>query len=89
MKELMTNRGSGWSLKDLTGEQFGRLTVLSRAGTKYKGAAWLCRCDCGLEKVIPGVSLRLNRTQSCGCLQAEIVAELGHLRGVGNRSTMS
>lgn len=29
---------------------------------------WLCRCDCGNEKVILGSSLVTGHTKSCGCL---------------------
>lgn len=35
---------------------------------------WLCRCDCGNEGVVLGISLRLGRTKSCGCLQRTIVS---------------
>lgn len=60
--------------RDLTGQRFGRLTVLQvdsigRQG-KYK---WLCRCDCGNEKSVYGVYLTRGDTQSCGCLHSEIL----------------
>lgn len=48
---------------DLTGKRFGRLVVL-----EYKGnLKWLCKCDCGNEKVVTGQSLRRGTTLSCGC----------------------
>lgn len=53
------------------GNQYGKLTVLSRAGSKGRSATWLCRCGCGAEVVIRGDSLRSNNTRSCGCLQRE------------------
>jgi hypothetical protein len=56
---------------DLTGQQFGRLTVLRFAETKKKRAWWECACACGTEKIIEGKSLRLGHTQSCGCLNRE------------------
>jgi hypothetical protein len=55
---------------DLTGQRFGRLTVLSRAMGR-KRAAWHCRCDCGGSSISPTSSLRSGRSQSCGCLQSE------------------
>ena len=72
-------------IEDLTGRRFGRLTVLERVEdyrceTWYpwlekpivnKTAQWLCRCDCGNEKVVIGANLRAGRTKSCGCLQRE------------------
>lgn len=33
----------------------------------------MCRCDCGVEKVVIGDSLRSGNTQSCGCYQQELV----------------
>lgn len=64
-------------LKDLTGQRFGHLTVLERAEKgKFSGAYWLCRCDCGAEKIIRGLTLKNGRTQSCGCLQKEVASQL-------------
>ena len=59
---------------DLTGERFGRLVVIREAGrSKDGGVLWLCKCDCGREKVIRGVCLtrRKNPTVSCGCWNEE------------------
>ena len=56
----------------LVGQRFGRLSVVSEAGTnKYGRALWLCICDCGKEKVALGKTLSSGRTRSCGCLHAE------------------
>ena len=57
---------------DLTNQKFGRLTVLSITN-KMQGNEhiWHCRCDCGNEVDIIGVSLREGRTKSCGCLKKE------------------
>ncbi len=55
------------NLIDRTGQRFGMLTVLRREGKTSTGAAWLCRCDCGVEKTIGSQSLRIG-VQSCGCL---------------------
>lgn len=55
---------------DLAGQRFGRLVVLRRAGSTPTGKAlWLCRCDCGTEKAVTGVALRMTRkpVRSCGC----------------------
>jgi len=54
---------------DLKGKRFGKLTVIERYGSgKHGGLYWLCKCDCGNEKVIRGYSLRNNTIKSCGCL---------------------
>jgi len=64
-------------LIDLTGKNFNRLTVIKRSypNTKQGHPRWLCKCDCGIEKVINGTDLRIGKTQSCGCLQREIVSK--------------
>ena len=70
--------------KDETGNTYGRLVVISYAGTidrtnnKSKDALWLCRCSCGNEKVIPASSLRGGTTKSCGCLARELSSQRGH-----------
>ena len=67
-----------WSRKliDLTGVRFGRLHVIGLAHEKrYSKPAWLCRCDCGRVKLVPGDPLRMGKTRSCGCLHKELVAE--------------
>jgi len=33
---------------------------------------WLCRCECGSERVINGIVLRDERSRSCGCLKSEV-----------------
>lgn len=56
---------------DLTGRQFGRLEVLSRAKVERE-SYWRCRCVCGGEAVVSQSCLTLGRTTSCGCLQDEV-----------------
>lgn len=57
------------NLIDLTGQVFGRLTVIRREGSKGPYPAWRCRCECGNETVIRGASLKNGNTKSCGCTQ--------------------
>lgn len=57
-------------VKDETGNIYGKLTVLSYAGSKLKalpGAYWNCRCECGGEHIVGGRALRNGTIQSCGC----------------------
>lgn len=59
-------------IKDLTGQRFGRLTVLNCAGkNKHGHICWLCACDCGKTKVVTGSHLRSGDTISCGCYSTE------------------
>lgn len=37
------------TLKDLTGQTFGLLTVVNRAPNKNNRTMWHCRCECGNE----------------------------------------
>ena len=59
-------------LIDMIGKKYGRLTVIARAENSAEGRArWLCKCDCGNEKIVLGKHLRNGSTQSCGCLNKE------------------
>lgn len=59
-------------LIDLTGQTFGRLTVVERAGrTKSNNALWKCKCECGNEIVVRSTTLRNGETKSCGCFRRE------------------
>lgn len=56
-------------LIDLTGRQFGKLTVISRAPENIRGKpAWVCQCECGNTKTIAGSALKSGQ-KSCGCMQ--------------------
>lgn len=60
------------NLKDLTGKRFGRLVVLKRDfSSEKKGVRWLCKCDCGNEKIILGQTLLRGKAKSCGCYRKE------------------
>ena len=64
--------------KNRNGIRYGRLVVVEFAGYNWNGynfqSSWLCKCDCGREIIIKSNYLQ-NGTQSCGCLQREIVSE--------------
>ncbi len=63
------------TFRDVEGQAFGRWQVLSYAGSD-NGAKWLCRCECGTERVVAATSL-FQGSQSCGCLQKERAVETG------------
>ena len=56
---------------DITGQRFGYLTVIEKAGSDPKRAEWrwLCRCDCGNLTIVPSYRLRHGGVTSCGCHQ--------------------
>lgn len=64
-------------LIDLTGQRFGRLTVVSRAeNAKGGNVRWNCSCECGGNTTTNGSSIRSGHTTSCGCYQRESAAEI-------------
>lgn len=60
---------------DLTGQKFGRLTVIEYGGVTDHFAYWHCKCDCGNTIVVRGQSLWKGNTRSCGCLFRELSAQ--------------
>ena len=71
------------TLEDLTGQRFGRLTVIKRV--PYKGLTrWLCRCDCGNEIEAFGNNLKRGHTISCGCYRDESRIKVKTTHGYAN-----
>lgn len=70
------------SANDLTGQRFGKLTVITDSTRRYRGSiVWECLCDCGNTTHVSSCSLkRLDGARSCGCLQREVCARSGRLR---------
>lgn len=59
-------------LVDLTGQRFGRLTVIERAESGKSGETkWLCKCDCGRITTVRSYYLISGCTVSCGCYGKE------------------
>lgn len=75
----------GRVLEDLTGQKFGRLTVIER-GEDYvapngkRRPRWLCRCECGGMALPQAPALKNGRATSCGCFQKE------HAKQVANEN---
>lgn len=76
------------ALKDLTGMQFGRLTVIKRIpqNGKTKNARWLCHCSCGNTHEASSSPLLAGKIQSCKCLARELTIAKSTTHG-GSRST--
>ena len=56
---------------DLTGQKFGKLTVIKEAGKNTHGdILWYCKCECGGDTIVNGDNLRRGQTKSCGCIQS-------------------
>jgi hypothetical protein len=68
-------------LIDRMGQRYTRLTVIDRAqnrGGKDQNARWVCKCDCGETVTAYGQDLKRGKVKSCGCLNDERIAVLGH-----------
>lgn len=57
---------------DLTGQKFGRWTVLRFDKKDTYGTRWMCRCDCGNIASVLASNLRAGKSKSCGCLISEV-----------------
>ena len=70
---------------DLTGQRFGRWTVLGRVWRSNTPAVyWLCRCDCGTLRVVYGFNLTRGLSGSCGCLKKEITSKCNSSHGLSD-----
>lgn len=66
--------------KDLTGQKFGALTVIKQVENRVLKSGvsitqWLCKCECGNEKIVRPECLRQGGTRSCGCLKSRVSSE--------------
>lgn len=67
--------------RNITGQQFGRLTVVRIAGRDGDGSfRWECLCSCGETKFTNGVHLRRGQVRSCGCLAREAASQRASAR---------
>lgn len=69
-------------INDLTGQRFGRLTVIKLEGIRNKYAQWLCQCDCGNTKIAATNVLRNGGTSSCGCYKQQMLRERPKTHGL-------
>ena len=61
--------------RDLVGQRFNKLKVVSRYGVKgsYRAIAWNCLCDCGEEAIVRGDHLLNGTIKSCGCYRKSLL----------------
>ena len=69
---------------DLTGNTYGRLTVLSYShrNPKNKMAYYHCECSCGTQKVVTHGNLRSDHTLSCGCFAKDATSAASKTHGM-------
>lgn len=70
---ILTNGGKRRSALDLTGQKYGKLTVL-RSTEERRGTSvvWKCRCECGKIHYASSHNLRNGLVKSCGCGKGRI-----------------
>lgn len=69
----------------LTGEVYGRLTVLELAPKHGARTMWNCRCTCGVVRSFWAGNLRNGTTKSCGCLSVETTTARNTTHGLAPR----
>lgn len=74
---------------DLTGLKFGRWTVIKKVESRKRNdgkteSQYLCRCDCGNEKIIAGKCLSDGSSKSCGCYRSEFQSKRMQSHGMSN-----
>ena len=76
--------------EDLTGEIFGRLTVVGVDNRQLRKDGrgflvyWKCHCECGKEKVVLGADLKSGKTKSCGCYNIEKIIQRSKTHGLSH-----
>ncbi len=86
MSELSTRKKHSNKFKDISGQPFGKWTVLKYAGSNGR-AYWLCRCECGNECEVGGKELRNGHSTQCKRCQARQIGsnpKHGHAKS-GNK----
>lgn len=60
------------SMKDLTGQKFGRLTALKYTERRSSEGQifWLCKCECGSIVEVKSGNLISGYSKSCGCIRS-------------------
>ena len=90
-------RASKAFFKDLTGQRFGKLTVIKRVEDYIQENGrhrirFLCKCDCGGTIVVTNNSLTSGETSSCGCLQSKgeyIISQILSKNGINYKKQKS
>ena len=68
-------------LRDITGQTFGRLTVVRRAPNRGHHTMWECQCECGGTTVVSASDMKRDgakAVRSCGCAQYVRTHGLSH-----------
>lgn len=76
-KRLCPTRSCGClRVKDISGQRFGKWTVISRDASRHRGVFWCCVCECGTKRSLNNRMLR-NGASSCGCIFRNVFRNAG------------
>ena len=79
---MQFNTSSVFKGQSLTGKRFYRYVVIGFVGVdKWRSSQWLCRCDCGNEKIVRGKDLKRGVVKSCGCFKTEVIFQVAFIHG--------
>ncbi len=67
-EELLEGKKTGRKRHDITGQVFGKLTVIRYEGRGDHGNMWMCQCECGNYKTTYINTLNKGQVRSCGCI---------------------
>lgn len=75
---------------DITGQKFGKLTVLNRAKSKVDKSGkhrtmWDCYCDCGNNITVSADYLKRSHCPSCGCEATKNRIEKNRVDNIGEK----
>lgn len=76
--------GCKTKLIDLSGQKFGRLTVMYRSDNRHNQTYWHCKCKCGKEIDVYAQHLLTGKNVSCGCESLERIRELNKTHGLSS-----
>jgi len=79
-----------YKFTDLSGQRFGRLTVVKRVENKVQPNGshkimYECLCDCGTVKTVCASNLKMGTTRSCGCLNRELASKRSSKNLIGQK----
>ena len=72
---------------DIAGSHVGLWTVIECAGSRNGYSVWLCRCECGAERIVSRKNLRGGKAYSCGCTKAGKISAAHTRHGMTNSRT--
>lgn len=52
------------------GDKINHWTIIDTAPSRNNQTCWLCKCDCGNERIVRSNDLINNKSKSCGCVKS-------------------